>query len=113
MVLCGLGDQGISVQCSVGSRDLFLHGSQKQVWGPPGLVKMDTRAFPSDKQMRPEADHLPPPSTQVNACNCMSNIVFLVPIGASFPLYHYTICSYERREFLEISQKDLSMVQMP
>jgi hypothetical protein len=30
----------------------------------PGLIKMDTRAFPSNKQMGPEADHLSPSSTQ-------------------------------------------------
>jgi len=87
--------------------------SPNQVWVPPGLVKMDTRAFPSDKRMEPEVDYFPPSSTQVNACNYVQQCVFLVHIGTPCTFYHYTICSCEQREFPDISQKDLNMVQMP
>jgi len=38
--------------------------SPNQVWGPPGLVKIDTRVYRSDKQMGPEVNHLPPSSSK-------------------------------------------------
>jgi hypothetical protein len=76
----GLGDQGISVHYSVVARDLFLHGESKPGMG--SARTLDTRAFPSDKQMGPEADHLPPSSTQVNACY-VQHCVFLAHIGTS------------------------------
>jgi hypothetical protein len=109
MLLCGLGhrlgDQGIQLNTCINKRFVPTCKSSNQVWSPLGSVKRVKQMGPEADHLTPSrwdmADHLTPSSTHVNVCNLSPTLC--LP-GAHWDIfYHYTICSHEQREFLEIS----------